>query len=138
MKGSKGTFTQYMTSPLFHLPGEVMNGRRSMRHLRMKGIHRVLLLALSAILYEPSHQLRSADRTCQKLSKSGQPFSVGMRGIVKVSEDSKRVPKRYWIRKGDHYHRQVEAAPMYVTLRLILLYVILRYSIRRYLHSITS
>jgi hypothetical protein len=55
-----------------------------MRHLSVKGSHRGLLLALGTILYEPSHKLRSADRTCQKLSKSGEPFAVGMHGIVKV------------------------------------------------------
>jgi hypothetical protein len=54
-----------------------MNGRRPMKHLSVKGSHRILLLALGMILYEHSHHLRSADRTCQKVSKSGGSFAVG-------------------------------------------------------------
>lgn len=61
-----------------------------MQHLSVKGSHRVLLLALAMILYEPSQQLRLADRTCQRLSKSGGQFAVGMHSIVRVLDDSKR------------------------------------------------
>ena len=78
-----------MAMTFFHLPrcqlsGDFMNGRRQMRRLQMKGDHRVLLLALGIILYEPSQQLRSAERTCQKVSSRGGPSGIDMHGIMRV------------------------------------------------------
>ena len=78
-----------MEMSFFHLPGSqlsggYMKGGRQMRHLKMKGRHRVLVLPLGVILYEPSQQLRSADRTCQKVSKSGGPSGIDMHGIKRV------------------------------------------------------